>query len=70
MRADESKQVTPSKDEDPESIVAEGNVVLTKLRVLPPKQTVQATKTSDWSVLLVVLHLVVLMVFLIKMKKK
>jgi LPS-assembly protein len=38
--------------EDPRSIIAEGNVVLTKLRVLPPKQKAKAIETSDWSLLL------------------
>jgi LPS-assembly protein len=38
--------------EDPKSVIAEGNVVLTKLVVLPPKQETKAIETSDWSVLL------------------
>lgn len=38
--------------EDPKSVIAEGNVVLTKLRVLPPKQESKKVETSDWSVLL------------------
>lgn len=38
--------------DNPSSIIAEGNVVLTKLRILPPKQEKKKTATSDWAVLL------------------
>ena len=38
--------------EDPKSIIAEGNVVLTKLRVLPPKQEIEEIAVSDWADLL------------------
>lgn len=38
--------------EDPKSVIAEGNVVLTKLRILPPKKKTKKVETSDWSILL------------------
>ncbi len=38
--------------ENPRSVIAEGNVVLTKLKVLPPKQSGKTVKTSNWAVLL------------------
>ncbi len=38
--------------ENPQSVIAEGNVVLTKLRILPPKQEQEDAQTSAWSVLL------------------
>ncbi len=38
--------------DNPKSVIAEGNVVLTKLRILPPKRENTATKSSDWSLLL------------------
>lgn len=38
--------------EDPKSIIAEGNVVLTKLRVLPPKKKIKKTTISEWALLL------------------
>ena len=38
--------------DNPKSVIAEGNVVLTKLRVLPPKQSVAKIQTSSWSNLL------------------
>jgi LPS-assembly protein len=38
--------------ENPKSVIAEGNVILTKLRILPSKQKAKAKKTSAWSVLL------------------
>jgi LPS-assembly protein len=37
----------------PNSVIAEGQVVLTKIRTLPPKQSKdKSTKTTEWSVLL------------------
>lgn len=41
-----------SRFDNPESVVAEGNVVLTKIRILPPRQTVVQNETSAWAVLL------------------
>lgn len=38
--------------EDPQSVIAEGNVVLTKILTLPPKKEAAVTKTSSWSLLL------------------
>ncbi len=38
--------------ENPRSVIAEGNVVLTKLKVLPPKQKGKTVKESNWAVLL------------------
>lgn len=38
--------------DNPKSVIAEGNVVLTKLRILPPKRKDTATQSSDWSLLL------------------
>ncbi len=38
--------------EDPPSVIAEGNVVLTKLRILPPKPEKKKTETSTWGILL------------------
>jgi len=38
--------------DNPKSVIAEGNVVLTKLRILPPKQKTAKLKTTDWSTLL------------------
>ncbi|WP_083907155.1 LPS-assembly protein LptD [Desulfocapsa sulfexigens] len=36
----------------PQSVIAEGNVILTKIRTLPPKRETGLVNTSDWSVLL------------------
>jgi len=38
--------------EDPKSIVAEGNIVLTKLEKLPPKSTAKKSTETAWSTLL------------------
>ncbi len=38
--------------ENPPSVIAEGNVVLTKLRILPPKQEKKVSATSGWGTLL------------------
>ncbi len=38
--------------EDPPSVIAEGNVVLTKLRILPPKPAKKKVETSAWGLLL------------------
>ncbi len=38
--------------EDPPSVIADGNVILTKLRILPPKQATKKVTTSDWGALL------------------
>ncbi len=38
--------------ENPQSVIAEGNVVLTKIRILPAKSNVEKTEPSDWSILL------------------
>jgi LPS-assembly protein len=38
--------------EDPPSVIAEGNVVLTKLRILPPKQEDKKARLSGWGLLL------------------
>ena len=38
--------------EDPPSVIAEGNVVLTKLRILPPKKAKKKVETSAWGLLL------------------
>lgn len=38
--------------ENPKSIIAEGNVVLTKLKILPPKQEKSDSEVSDWALLL------------------
>ncbi len=38
--------------DNPKSVIAEGNVVLTKLRILPPKQKKAKVKTTGWSTLL------------------
>jgi len=38
--------------ENPQSVIAEGNVVLTKIRILPPKSETDTVETSAWSVLL------------------
>ena len=38
--------------EDPQSVIAEGNVILTKIRILPPKKTIAIVETSAWSLLL------------------
>ncbi len=38
--------------DNPKSVIAEGNVVLTKLRVLPPKKSAAKKRTSSWSNLL------------------
>ncbi len=38
--------------EDPQSVIAEGNVVLTQIRTLPPKKEIEVAETSAWSLLL------------------
>jgi LPS-assembly protein len=38
--------------DNPKSVIAEGNVVLTKRRLLPPKTTVAVEEGSSWSLLL------------------
>jgi len=38
--------------DNPPSVIAEGNVVLTKLKVLPPKQETDKDMTSAWAILL------------------
>lgn len=38
--------------DNPKSIIAEGNVILTKLRILPPKQKTNKVKATEWAVLL------------------
>jgi len=51
----EEWQITADKltrYEDPKSIIAEGNVVLTKLEQLPPALTTQETKNKQWAELL------------------
>ncbi len=38
--------------DNPKSVIAEGQVVLTKIRTLPPKKHTSSTKSLDWSALL------------------
>ena len=38
--------------DNPKSVIAEGDVVLTKIQILPPKQNIERVKTTGWSTLL------------------